>query len=441
MFMLKKIISVILVAAIVSYSVSVLADKQPVSVASVEDKNFVLQQSLNQYLKLYLKNKQAPRVIYNLGVIYYKLKKYTLSKKFFSKLLPVDSYHLLAKYNLGLVAFKSDDKEKAIFWFRNINAHSHGLQDSTPAAKKIKKLAKIQLQKLLPEMSYSKTAEKNTNSLKSYFFTYYGYDDGVTGLDPAGNNFNGDEFTKFYGLLTFKLNSVTEGFETRVSYYLKDYGSLHDYDFSQTGIDLTKHFKQQQWRHYFRLGFASSTYGALDYQSASRLDMQSQFKQSSHKYSVRYRYDDLISRDMTFDQYQGKRQRLAFIYNRTVSVHKLKLGLEFEENDRLNLSNSSGIFNYSPSRQKLQLAWMYRFKKNWESRLKYEYRDSHYDNLNMTAGQIRDDTLETSRIRLRYRLEKAWWLVTDFSYLNNQSSMVEYSYSKNILSFGVNAAF
>jgi len=438
-FILKKLISLCILLTITGFSFSALAEKKPVVISDVEINNATLQQSLSQYQKLY-SNNRSPRVIYNLGVICYKLKKYPQAKKLFLKLLPVESYHLIAKYNLALVAYKAGDKVQAIDWFRKINDHAHSHQSSDDSSEKIKMLARLQLNKLTVDGTGQKSPQLK-NHLSTYFFTYYGYDDSVTGLDPTGNGYNGDEFAKVYGLLTFKLDQLIDGFETRLSYYLKDYVSLHEYDFSQTALNLTKYFKQSHWRHYLRLGFKTSTYGALDYQSDTELDMQTRFKRASHQYTVRYRYDDLSSRDILFEQYQGKQQRLTFSYQQILALHSLSMGLELEDNERLNLASAGVIYNYSPSRQKIQLKWQYRLATDWQTQLDYEFRDSHYDNLNPVGGQIRDDALESSRLRLKYRLQKNYWLMTDFRYLHNQSSIVIYNYSRNILSLGLSATF
>ncbi|MDH5393345.1 MAG: hypothetical protein OEY11_09185 [Gammaproteobacteria bacterium] len=441
MLILKKIFFFVVLGILFSISLSVLAKETSSPVASLEDKNLALQQSLKHYLNRYAENKNDPRLIYNLGVIYYKLEEYALANDFFSKLLSVDAYHLLAKYNLGLVANKAGDQKNAIYWFENINAHAHPLQSSDNTADKIKQLANVQLEKLSLKTAGNNQSQKKSNSFKSYFFAFYGYDDSV--VDPQGIASNGDEFSKFYALLTLKLESLMPGLESRLHYYLKDYRYIHDYDFSQTGVDFSKYFKIEKWQYFARLAFEASTYGALHYQSVSRLDLQSRFTYLSHRYSARYRHDQLIAEHVSFEPYEGNRQRLDLGYELSVKPDQFKLTLGFEQNDRLNFTdpNSANISNYSPQRQTIQLTWTHRFNQRWESRLKYLYRDSHYDNLNTTAGTVRDDKLESSSFRLKYRIQQNCWLVSDYAYLNNQTNIAIYRYSRNILSLGISASF
>ncbi|MCK4708343.1 MAG: outer membrane beta-barrel protein, partial [Gammaproteobacteria bacterium] len=83
----------------------------------------------------------------------------------------------------------------------------------------------------------------------------------------------------------------------------------------------------------------------------------------------------------------------------------------------------------------------YKFNKKWKSRLKYEYRDSLYNDFNEADNIVREETLASSSVQLKYRLQKNWWLVSDFRYSDNDSNIARYSYTRNVTRIGISGSF
>ncbi len=402
----------------------------------------LLQKKLSEYLILE-QSSSSPKVLYNLGVINYKLQQYSQAKSYFKKLLKSDSYHLIAKYNLGLVTYKLGHKNESINWFKRIAAHPH----SFPTSDKIIKLAKAQLVKLgvyktAANKTPAKSKTKKSEPYKAYIFAYSGHADGVS--DPNGvSTIRDDSFLNIYASLTMKLDDViAKGVSWKFAYYSKDYNHLNNYDYKVVSTDFGQLFKVNKWRHSLRLRLDSSTYGAADYQSVTRFELKTQYRQKPHKLAVRYRYYDISSDDVLYDVYEGSRQNLSFIYDWSMKPHKFKVGLGFETNDRADILNGSVIdYSYSPARQKLDFAWYYKINKTWKTRLKLEYRDSVYNDFSVQDNAIREETLLSSGMQLKYRLKRNWWLVADYRYLNNDANISRYTYSRNEARIGVIGSF
>lgn len=437
--------SIVVIISSIFYSVSFVAD----AVEKNASNNAALQQALERYSKQYSQEKNNYKLIYNLAVIHYKLKNYPQSKSYFLKLLPVDAYHLLAKYNLGLVANKQGNKKEAIEWFRKINAHQHKAAiTNTGIASSLKKLALVQLNKLGVKVAANSSDIKKKDSLKTYLYLKYGYDDYVTDVnivDTLGNPVSGDNFINLYGLITLNLDQISRQMKWQFSYYLKDFDDYNLYDYDLISTDLSKQFRRDNWRFLLRTGFSQSTYGSTDYQSVTNLELKSEYSHpAKDKLSVRYRYDDISSDDPLYNIYEGNSQRLDFQYNKSLLAHKFRVLLGFEANDRADkIVNGVVDRSYSASRTKIQLSWFYRFNPSWKSRIKYEYRDSLYNDFNTNPAdlKVRDESREMTSLQIKYRIKKGWWWLTDYSYTDNQSNLARYGYTRNVLSTGVSGYF
>ena len=406
--------------------------------------NLRYQKAFNYHFSQFQKNKKDGKAIYNLAVLSYKLKKYSQAKTYFLQLLPFQAYHLVAKYNLGLVANKSGDTNEALSWFRKINAHTHPLNESDKVSLNIKKLAKIQIQKLQAGKAGSLTTLTQATDIEGYVFAYYGNEDKY--IDSAGAVTEGDDFLNLYGLLTFNLDEVImPGVHWRLNYYAKDYQTRTEYDYHILGTDVGKSFKQGSWRHYIRLGFDKSTYGGENYQSISKLDMKFLYKlPHKQEVSTRLRFDEITSDNALYDAYEGQRQRIDLRYDWKFDQEKLRVDLGYDNSDladSISTITSNVLHSYSPLRQKLQLSWFHKFNGNWKTRLRYEWRDSRYADYSTVDNLIRDDTRVASSIRLKYHLKKSWWLVSEFKYTDNESNISRYRYSRNRIRIGVSGSF
>lgn len=404
---------------------------------------------VDQYKKkmaYYLKQDQlnsSPKVTYNLGVISYQLKQYKQAKTYFLKLLSYNDYHFLAKYNLGLVAYKLGDTQSAIKWFKRISAHPHKFKTS----EKIIKLAKAQLAKLnqispAHQKKLSTPKTKGITEFEKYAFVYYGHADNLSDPDGVVAEVE-DNFLNIFAEMSWNLDELlAKGMSWKFDLYLKDYFNLNEYDYKIISTDFGRLFKVKNWRHSLRLKLEQSTYGADDYQSVARAEFKTEYRKSHYRLSARYRYDDITSDLIAYNAYAGNRQNLLLKYKWTVDAHKFQLGLDFETNDRADVLNATAIDrSYSPTRKKLELAWYYKINKKWKTRLKFDYRDSLYNDFSVLDGVVREGTRSRSNVQLKYRLQRNWWLVADYQLSDNDSNIARYGYTRHTTRVGVSGSF
>ena len=395
---------------------------------------------LAHYLKTQQKN-NTPRITYNIGVLYYKLKQYSESRTYFTKLLKVENYHALAQYNLGLLAYKSGDKKQAISWFERISEH----QTKYKTPEKLLQLATVQIKKLRTKKATKKTIKKKTKDklfkINSYVFAYYGHDDNL--IDPNGNVITGDNFLNTYASVAMKFKKPPlKDFSWRFGFYSKDHVNLGGYDYRVISSEIGKKFYRDNWRHGLGFRLDSSTYGVTDYQSTARIELNTRYKKSSNQLAARYRYYDIQSEDPLYDAYEGSRQLVSLRYEKKFSAQKIRLTLDFETNDRADL-RTAGIVttSYSAARDTVALSWFSKLSDRWKMRLSLKSRDSLYNDFSTADNARRKEELKTTSLQFKYNLKKRWWFVADYSYSDNQSNIDRYSYSRNVSRVGISGSF
>jgi len=399
-----------------------------------------LQEAAIKYSKLVKENPANHAALYNLAVISYRLQKYANAEKHFTTLLEVKAYHLLAKYNLGLVANKQQKRQQSIDWFLEISNYSN---KPSKADKKIIRLAEIQLKKLLADRFLVKKKPAK-NQLKTYLLAKVGYDDRVE--DTVGNIYTSDDFLKFYGLLTFKLKKVYPGFETRVSIYDKSFDTFTDFNYQLLTVDAGQRFKQGKWKHLVRLGYSQSSFGVTEYLSSTYLDVRTHYRlQKNQNLSAGLRYDDHQSENQLYDDYAGSQQRLHLQYEWRQKPHKFRVKLEIEDNNRTDDPDdlNAGVIDnsYSPHRDKLQLTWYYDLNKSWKGYLRFENRDSRYNDFSSSKGVVRDEQRQQTTLQVKYLLKKGWYWVNKLQYTDNTSNIFKYDYQRTLFSSGVSGYF
>jgi len=391
---------------------------------------------LAHYLKAQQENNN-PRITYNIGVLYYKLKQYAESRTYFKKLLTVDNYHALAQYNLGLLAYKSGDRQQAIRWFRRISEHQHKYK--TP--EKLLKLAAAQVKKLTSSRVVKNKPEDELLKIDSYVFAYYGHDDSL--IDPNGNVTTGDNFLNTYASATLKFKKPSlKDVSWRFGFYAKDYADLSGYDYRVISTDIGKRFYHDNWRHGLGLRIDSSTYGVTDYQSRARIEFNTRYKKLSNQLAVRYRYYDIQSEDPLYDAYDGSRQLVSLGYEKKFGSQKIRLALDFETNNRADI-RVAGIVtsSYSAARDTIALSWFSKLNKRWKMRLRFKSRDSLYNDFSTADNARRKEELNSTSLQIKYRLKKRWWFVGEYRYSDNLSNIDRYSYTRNVSLVGVSGSF
>ena len=430
----------IILSGIVLCLLSVIVPRLTVAATTTNTLGLSELAGYKKQLALYLKAQQEnnnPRIIYNIGVLHYKLKQYSESRIYFKKLLAVDNYHALAQYNLGLLAYKSGDTKQAIRWFQRISEHQHKYH--TPV--KLLQLAAAQVKKLTTRKAVKKKPENRLLKIDGYVFAYYGHDDNL--IDPNGNVTTGDNFLNTYASATLKFKKPSlKDFIWHFGFYSKDYAELNGYDYRIISTDFGKRFYHDNWRHGVGLRLDSSTYGITDYQSTSRIELNTRYKKLSNQLAARYRYYDIQSEDPLYDVYEGSRQLISLRYEKKFNSQKIRLTLDFETNDRAD-ARTGGIVtsSYSAARDTIALSWFTKLNERWKMRLRLKSRDSLYNDFSTADNTRRKEELNNTSLQIKYRLQKRWWFVAEYRYSDNLSNIDRYSYTRNVSLLGVSGSF
>lgn len=390
------------------------------------------------YLQAYTTDKSNPALIYNLAVVHYKLQQYPQAKSYFSALLPNSSYRFLARYNLGLVAYHSGQKQEAINAFKLL---ADDRQVQTDTDRKIQALAQNQLALLTQETVKSKKISVPSKP-QAYLAAHLGYEDNL--LDPLGQSLTtGDDFIETIASIKFPIQgNARKGLNLGLELYSKDYESFSEYNFLQVAASLTQSYTQARWLYQAGLELSQSTYGSYDYLETSQLELQARYKiKPLSKLQLRFRYSEMISRDILFTPYEGNQQRLGLTYDWRQGQHRIKAGVEIEWNDLADYQSGANYTSYSATRNKLEVSWYYRINADNKLRLKTLSRKSEYHDLNTLDFVVRDDHLDIFSVLYQSRISKNWWLEMQYKQSDNDSNISRYDYSRNITSIGISGFF
>ena len=384
--------------------------------------------SFEQALDLALKKTDAvpdntvATLRYNLGSVCYRLEQYDLSRAYFQQLLEHQSLGAIAYYNIALIENKQGDREASIDAFRT----SRSLTDDEQLSALIDK----QLQTLAAQ----KPLRRNKVSYKdwhAYLYLSPGYDSNISfaPLEIASNE--SGTFVQFIGTFDKVIAGKGSGskrpallFTSMV--YANNYFSTDYNDYNIVDIGLRYAFPLGKWTNKIDLNLKQSNYGHRQFQHIAAATFRTKYRAADNDvFSLRYRYEQIASRDELFDYLDGYRQRLRLGYQFLWPKDALHLWYELEWNDRTNTVDR----NYSPTRNSLRIS----YEKNLDRRNKfygeYEYRHSKYE---PTATQDRQDDRSAFLLGYVNDLAPTWQATVKWRYRTNRSTDPIYSYDRHV---------
>lgn len=171
---------------------------------------------------------------YNLGVTYFKLKRYNEAQKEFERLAARSETAPLAHYNLGRITLVKGEKSKARNHFQ--------ITFCTDTDERLRRLADDRLRELA-------TAEKDRR-WSGYVSFAAGYDDNVALIADSEVLIDGveDEFLEFIGATTGQLNGTKEnGLQLKATGYYQNYLDADEFDFGNFRIGPELDRKIGKW--------------------------------------------------------------------------------------------------------------------------------------------------------------------------------------------------
>ena len=359
---------------------------------------------------------------YNLGSVCYKLEQYEQSRDYFQQLLKHRNLGAIAYYNIALIENKQGDKEASIDAFRESRSLS---EDEKLNALIDKQLEKLTVQK---PVRRKKVSYKDWHA---YLYLSPGYDSNISfaPLEIASNK--SGTFIQFIGMFDKIITGKGSGgkqpallFTSMV--FANNYFSTDFNDYNIVDVGLRYAFPLGNWKNKIDLNLKQSNYGHRQFQNIAAATFRTKYRTAEDNvFRLRYRYEQIASRDELFDYLDGSRQRLRLGYQFIWPKDALHLWYELELNDRANTVNR----NYSPTRNSFRI----RYEKNLFRHNKlygeYEYRHSQYE---PTATQDRQDDRSAFLLGFVSDFAPTWQATVKWRYRTNRSTDSIYSYDRQV---------
>jgi len=348
---------------------------------------------------------------YNLASSYYKLGNYEKAQHYFRLVSQYPKMKSLAQYNLGLIALKQGDRKTANTWFETVS--------KTSSDSKLVTLARRQITRAKPEL------KKWSNFLRGGL----GYDDNI---NIAPTDITLEQSGSFYDLFAsvdyLLKGSRKDGWMAGASFYNISYFDSSNYDETRYGAGLNKIDTFGLWSTRLSARLDKLTYAGDDYQTIAGVHASAKQRLSKmERLQLRYRYEDIGSDNVLYDYLDGWRQQVRAEYRYYGKADNKRLYYELELNDRQDTVNAS----YSPTRHTIRAVYTRNLDKKTRWSGDIAYRSSTYD-YPATAPQNRDDTRWRLGIQMDYHLSKTLRFRGQLVHTNNDSSLPQYDYTRNV---------
>ena len=366
---------------------------------------------------------------YNLGVTYYRLRRFPEAQREFTELARDPAWAPLANYNLGLTAQRLGQDQRA-------RVHYRRARDTTTEPK-LRALAATALARLEPASPAPRTTA--AVSLGG------GYDSNVTLTSDAatvGVADDGDLFVEAVGVLLHRFNGdAARGFHLHGGAYARQHLDLDQFD--QVGIraGISRDSDSARWQTSLG-GFLDLAY--VDGDELVRIatfDAQARRRFAAGRDArARFQFSG-VEGGSGFGYLDGWQQRLLIDAGLPVAGGRLRLGYQLELNDREDLEAGGEFFSYSPTRHALLASYAWSPAEGWRLNARGEYRASRYNDPNRVGGDelTREEDRYLFGVRADRRLDNRWRLFVDYSYTSNDSNFSAYDYSRHQLMGGVEA--
>ena len=375
---------------------------------------------------------EQPSLHYNRGVALYRLQRYGEAKAAFSKA----GQGALVLYNLGLVNYRLNENDQAREYFERVQQLQPGSQLAEMADKALQRLdakpAKVKTVK-----AWSLIAD-----------AMLGFDDNVTleNTELAADSNKEDLYLDLYLSGKYRLTGdKRNGLSLGAGLSAIHYRTEGDYDYTQYHLSLTQDNRFSGWRTRVMGKVARIDLGGEEYLQKGSARLQLSYDLSRAQRILGYydltHYDELDSR---YAYLSGLRHKVKLESRWRLNKTRLRLGYDYEYNDRDDFSGGDDFISYSATRHTLLGEVGFPVAINLKGKLRAEYRTSLYNDANIING-VEQSTREDDRYRLTakltYRINREWDFVTSYIYTDNDSNDPDKTYQRNQVLVGVQSLF
>ena len=388
-------------------------------------------------LQSFLDARQAgldtPGLRYNIGVTYYRLQRYPEAEREFEALAREPDWSALAHYNLGLTTQRMGRERQAVEHFERAQRLS-----TDP---KLQALAGTALERLGVA-----PPPPRTSILLSLAG---GYDSNATLSSNAGALEISDKSDWFVEGLAAGTHLLTGnsagGWHADGALAFRKYRELDQFD--QIGSQVGLSYKTDSGRLQTSIG----GYSYLTYVDGDRLELgavvDTQVRRrldNGGDLGVRYQLGH-IDGGSAYEYLDGWQQRVTLDAGFVRAPVPLRVGYQFEYNDREDLRQGADFSSYSPTRHMLFASVTLPGVGGWRTDARGEYQISRYNDPDRLDGGTRVVTREDVSYGVFARTTRhwtgVWWLFIDYSYYRSRSNVDVYDYHRHQLQAGIEALF
>jgi len=377
----------------------------------------------------------TPSLLYNLGVVYFRLGQHELAEAVFLELL--DTPHApLARYNLGLVMQESGQPEAARQWFE---------QAAGPESpEKVQVLALRQLDE--------PAADRFSDiSGSGYLSAAGGYDDNIAGTPDDASSNQAGVFADLLAVGNARIGK--EGFDLHGVAYSRQYPGNTEFDntYLSTGASLLKGVGAGELKS--TLSVAGSWFGGEVLEREVRLAAVYRPDQCLFM-PILSGVDCSASGSLStirggsgFSAYDGEMLRVDVSAWKSAGSWLFRGRYQLEVNDRKDLTTRQEFYSVSPLRNLVSAEARYYLSGRLSLGARGDIRHSRYrdDHRLVSGNAVVSERRTDNRLRgvllAEYRLTGPWLVLAEWSMLNNRSTIERYDYSRREVMIGVEMGF
>lgn len=375
-------------------------------------------------------------LLYNLGVVYYRLQLTDQAEAAFTELLGTP-HAALARYNLGLVLRQRGDSEGARRWFYQ------AARESSP--EEIRTLARRQL---------NRSAEKGADTVRvpqtvGYLFFGAGHDDNIDGTPDTQSTEEAGVFGEVLASGRAYLNrSGDRAIRLEAVAYRRQYPGNTQGNASYLSTGLAWQSPVAAGRLVSAVNLSGSWFGGDLLERRTGVDLTFNRDACAARLSCQLRgFAAAIQGGPDNSAYDGR------LYGGSASVEKsftrwtAELAYRVDIDRRDDLVSGNEFFSLSPTRQEVSVDLDYPLSKRWNLGANQTFRTSRYNDPHRlvigeeTVSETRSDDQFRTSLSSGYQIDKRWRLGMELTWLHNESSIDRYDYDRTEVLLSLEAVF
>jgi hypothetical protein len=293
----------------------------------------------------------------------------------------------------------------------------------------------------------SAQAASDGHEWSGIFSASIGNDDNLTLEDDSSTVASGldDNYLEILGYASRYISGVrNDGLRISGTLFTRQYESENDYTFSLLGAGVGYDKTFSDWKARFEAGYDYIEYGSETYERVTKLGVEGR-RRLTKKTELRLRYEaNFIDAGQNFTERDGTRQFVRAETRIKQGSNRYRLSYTFQTNDRDDSRTATTFSSSSPERHILRANARIPFNSKWKGEVDVRYRMSRYRDSELFSDgttKTREDDRFRSRLGIEYKLADKTKLFGRYDYYDNDSNIDTKSYTRNLISTGVQLTF